>query len=81
VIKLRKEVGAQLRNQQQEQTDMAKKSVTHFKAIEEAAQRGEKIWVGVDVHIKSHAVAILSETGVRHSFVTSSNNQVLGVVS
>lgn len=56
---------------------MAKKSVTHFKAIVEAAQRGEKIWVGVDVHIKSYAVAILSETGVRHSFVTSSDNQAL----
>ena len=56
---------------------MAKKSVTHFKAVVEAAQRGEKIWVGVDVHTKKYAVAILSESGVRHSFVTNSDNQAL----
>lgn len=56
---------------------MAKKSVTHFKAVVEAAQHGEKIWVGVDVHTKKYAVAILSESGVRHSFVTNSDNHAL----
>lgn len=56
---------------------MAKKNVTQFRSIEEAVQRGEKFWVGVDVHTKKHAVAILTESGVRHSFVTTADNQGL----
>ena len=37
-----------------------------------------KIWVGVDVHKASYAVAILSENGVFHHFSTPSDN--LGLI-
>lgn len=56
---------------------MAKKIVTRMDSIVEAVERGEKIWVGVDVHTKKYAVTVLSESGVRHSFVANSDNQAL----
>jgi transposase len=57
---------------------MAKKIVTQWSPIVEAVvQRGEKIWVGVDVHTKKHAVAVLTESGIRHSFVTSADPEGL----
>lgn len=56
---------------------MAKKSITQWDTIVEAVQRGEKIWVGVDVHTKKYAVGILSESGTRHSFITNADNHGL----
>lgn len=54
-----------------------KNSLTRWNHIVEASNHGEKIWVGVDVHIKSYSVAILTEKGLRYSFSTSSDNGAL----
>ena len=56
---------------------MAKKIVSQWSAIEEAVQRGEKFWVGVDVHTKKYAVCILTESGVWHSFITPADDKGL----
>lgn len=54
---------------------MAKKIVTQWNGIVEASERGENIWVGVDVHKASYSAAVLSESCVRHNFTTTSDNQ------
>jgi transposase len=53
---------------------MARKSVSRWDEIVEESKKGMKIWVGVDVHKESYAVAILSENGVLHHFRTPSDN-------
>lgn len=53
---------------------MAKKSVTHWDEVVEASKRGEKIWVGVDVHKRNDWVAVLTSGGVKFSFVTPADN-------
>lgn len=53
---------------------MSKKTSTTWEAILAESQKGVSIWVGVDVHKKKHSVAVYSETGVLHHFVTSADN-------
>ena len=50
------------------------KSLSRWELIMNEAQEGAAIWVGVDVHKKSYAVAILSERGTIHTFTTTSDN-------
>ena len=57
---------------------MARKSVSRWEEIVEESKKGMKIWVGVDVHKESYAVAVLSENGVLHHFRTPSDN--LGLI-
>ena len=57
---------------------MARKSVSRWEEIVEESKKGMKIWVGVDVHKASYAVAVLSENGVFHHFNTPSDN--LGLI-
>lgn len=54
-----------------------KNSLTQWNHVVEASNRGEHIWVGVDVHTKSYAVAVLTEKGIRYCFSTSSDNNAL----
>lgn len=54
-----------------------KNSLTRWNHIVEASNRGEKIWIGVDVHIKNYAVAVLTEQGLCYSFSASSDNNAL----
>lgn len=56
---------------------MARKSVSRWDEIVEEFQKGADIWVGVDVHKKNYAVAILSNTGVLHYFNTVADNKGL----
>jgi hypothetical protein len=44
---------------QKELTVMARKSVSRWEEIVEESKKGMKIWIGVDVHKESYAVAIL----------------------
>lgn len=54
-----------------------KNSLTRWNNIVDASKNGEQIWVGVDVHVNSYAVAVLTEKGLRYSFSTSSDNNAL----
>lgn len=56
---------------------MSKKRSTTWDAIVAESRKGIRIWVGVDVHKKSYSVAVYSETGVLHHFVTPADNQGL----
>lgn len=56
---------------------MSKKRSTTWDAIAEEARKGVRIWVGVDVHKKNYSVAVFSDTGVLHHFVTPADNQAL----
>ena len=56
---------------------MAKKSLSRWNDIVEESNKGAKIWVGVDVHKSTYAVAILSSNGVQHRFTTPSDNEGL----
>jgi transposase len=60
-----------------ELTIMARKSVSRWDEIVEESKKGAGIWVGVDVHKSSYAVAVLSSNGVLHHFTTPSDNQGL----
>lgn len=56
---------------------MSKKRSSTWDAIVEESRKGIRIWVGVDVHKKNYSVAVFSDTGVLHHFVTSADNQSL----
>lgn len=56
---------------------MTKKGVSNWDSIVEESNRGAQIWVGVDVHKTKYAVAILSDTGVRHYFSMPADNDSL----
>ena len=56
---------------------MAKKILSRWNEIVEESNKNAKIWVGVDVHKTTYAVAILSSNGIRHRFVTPADNQGL----
>ncbi|MDR1966159.1 MAG: hypothetical protein LBQ36_05575, partial [Synergistaceae bacterium] len=47
-----------------EMTTMARKSLSRWDEIVSESNEGIKIWVGVDVHKTSYAVAVLSGRGV-----------------
>jgi transposase len=53
---------------------MARKSVSRWDEIVDESKKGADIWVGVDVHKSSYAVAILSGNGVFHHFTAPSDN-------
>ena len=53
---------------------MGKQRATTWDAIQEESRKGVRIWVGVDVHKKKYSVAVFSETGVLHHFVTPSDD-------
>lgn len=54
-----------------------KRSVSRWEDIVSASERGEKIWVGVDVHKEKYAVGVLTELGVQFHYSTSSDNKAL----
>ncbi len=56
---------------------MGKKGQTTWDAILEENRKGARIWVGVDVHKKTYAIAVYSEAGVLHHFVTPADNHGL----
>jgi transposase len=58
-------------------TTMAKKSVSRWDEIAEESKKGADIWVGIDVHKASYAVAILSDNGILHRFTTPADNEGL----
>jgi transposase len=58
-------------------TIMAKKSVSRWDGIVEESKKGADIWVGIDVHKASYAVAVLSGNGILHRFTTPADNQGL----
>lgn len=49
---------------------MAKRNLSHWEEIVKESANGSRIWVGIDVHKKTYAVAVLSDSGVRHYFTT-----------
>lgn len=53
---------------------MAKRNLSHWEEIVKESANGARIWVGVDVHKKTYAVAILSDNGVRHYFTTPADS-------
>ena len=54
---------------------MGKKRST-WDAIVEESRKEMRIYVGVDVHKKNYSVAVFSESGVLHHFVTPADNQL-----
>lgn len=56
---------------------MTKKTLTTWDAVLEESHKGVRLWVGVDVHKKKYSVAVYSETGVLHHFVTPADNHGL----
>ena len=56
---------------------MARSKTTTWDAILKESQKGSRIWIGVDVHKRSYSVAVYSESGVLHHFVTPADNQGL----
>jgi transposase len=56
---------------------MAKECVSRWDMIVKEAEKGERIWVGVDVHKASYSVAILTSSGISHNFTTTSENIAL----
>jgi len=53
---------------------MARKSVSRWDEIVDESRKGADIWVGVDVHKSSYAVAVLSRNGVSHNFIAPPDN-------
>lgn len=49
---------------------MGKKRLTRWEAI----SSGSRVWVGVDVHKRQYSVAVYSESGGLHHFVTPADN-------
>jgi transposase len=56
---------------------MARRSVSRWDEIMDESKKGADIWVGVDVHKSSYAVAVLSDNGVFHHFTAPPDNQGL----
>jgi transposase len=64
-------------NLSKEMTAMARKRISQWDGIVEESKKGAAIWVGVDVHKTSYAVAVLSSNGVLHTFNAASDDQNL----
>lgn len=56
---------------------MGRKASTTWVGIQEESRKGVRIWIGVDVHKKSYSVAVLSESGVLHTFVAPADDRAL----